>query len=113
VGITDTDGLMSDRDFLDPRSSLGSVFEEDDYIRIHFVNQLTQDVEKSYSYPILTFDDTIGTAELIERVLDEAKTTTDYKAYDFQLEPESRVVYEVITRLMTSNSNPKAVWSMR
>ncbi|MHA2496771.1 MAG: hypothetical protein ACXAEI_14910, partial [Candidatus Hodarchaeales archaeon] len=69
--------------------------EEDDHIRIHFVNQLTQDVEKRYSYPILTFNDTMWALEKIERVVDKAKRTTDYKAYDFQLEPESRVVYEV------------------
>lgn len=69
--------------------------EEDDHIRIHFVNQLTQEVEKSYSYPILTFNDTLWTVEMIERVIAEAKTTTDYKAFDFQLDPESRVVYEV------------------
>lgn len=72
-----------------------TLLEEDDYIRIHFVNQLTQEIEKSYSYPILTFNDTMWTVELIERVIDKAKTTTDYKAYDFQLDPESRVVYEV------------------
>lgn len=69
--------------------------EESDQMIVQIVNQLTQEVEKSYSYPILTFNQTLWTEEMIETVIDAAKDTLDYKAFEFQVDPETRLVYEI------------------
>ncbi|MFQ5980137.1 MAG: metal-dependent hydrolase [Candidatus Heimdallarchaeota archaeon] len=69
--------------------------DESEHVTIQIVNQLSQDVEKTYSYPILTFNRTLWTEEMIETVIEAAKDTLDYKALEFQVDPESRLVFAI------------------
>ncbi len=71
------------------------LIEEEDQIHVHLVNQLFQDKVETYSYQKMSFNRTLWNDMTINSVMDEAKRTTDYKAFAFDLEPATRLVYEV------------------
>ncbi len=58
-------------------------------ITISLVNQLTQKIVVSYSYPSLIYNQTAWNIKTIESVIDQAKVTTKYQRYIYQLDSES------------------------
>jgi len=71
------------------------LIDEEDQIHIHLVNQLFQDKVETYSYLKMSFNHTLWNDLTINSVVEEAKRTIDYKAFAFDLEPATRLVYEV------------------
>ncbi len=63
--------------------------EDQNDITISLVNQLTQKIVVSYQYPSLTYNQTAWNITTVKSVIDQAKVTTKYQRYKFQLDSES------------------------
>ncbi|UCG04677.1 MAG: metal-dependent hydrolase [Candidatus Heimdallarchaeota archaeon] len=67
------------------------VWEENNIISIASVNQLTQQIDKIYSYSPLTYNQTEWNRITIESVVKQAKGTLQYQKFKFQVGSESRL----------------------
>ncbi|MFX1515602.1 MAG: metal-dependent hydrolase [Promethearchaeota archaeon] len=58
-------------------------------IKINLVNQLTQDIIKTYSYASLSYNQTAWNITSINSVIKEAKQTLDYKIFQYERASEA------------------------
>ncbi|MFX0124136.1 MAG: metal-dependent hydrolase [Candidatus Hodarchaeota archaeon] len=63
--------------------------EDENEILISLVNQLTQDIIKTYRYASLTYNQTAWNIITINSVIKEAKQTLDYKIFQFERTSEA------------------------
>jgi len=71
------------------------VSKENNVISIHMVNQLTQEIVKTYNYSPLAYNQTRWNITIIESIVEQAKGTITYKEFDFQLGSETRLALNV------------------
>jgi membrane-bound metal-dependent hydrolase YbcI (DUF457 family) len=71
------------------------VSEENNVISIHMVNQLTQEIVKTYTYSPLAYNQTRWNITIIESIVEQAKGTITYKEFEFQLDSETRLALNV------------------
>jgi hypothetical protein len=58
--------------------------ENENEISISLINQLTQDIIRTYKYASLTYNQTAWNSTTINSVINEAKQTLDYKAFQYE-----------------------------
>jgi len=71
------------------------VSKENNVISIHMVNQLTQEIVKTYNYSPLAYNQTHWNITIIEFIVEQAKGTITYKEFEFQLDSETRLALNV------------------
>ncbi len=76
--------------------------EEQNTISISLVNQLSQEVLRTYNYPSLTYNRTKWNAAAINAIVSQVKETLKYKQFKFELESE---VYLAVNATFNEKEN--------
>jgi len=69
--------------------------EQNESYSIKLVNQFTQQIEQTFSYPFLTWNQSNWNASTIQLVLKQTRQLPEYQNYIFRLDPAAHVVYNV------------------
>ena len=78
------------------------IIDENDTYTVILINQLTQQVEKSYSLTKISFNESELTIAQAHQLIEKAKDSIQYRKFQFNLDPDVRTMVNITRNIMSN-----------
>lgn len=79
------------------------IVDEGDTYKVELINQLTQQVDRTFMYQKVSWNQSLWSQADIEAVIMDAQQTREYRNFVFSTSPETRLVYNVTMDIEDNN----------